>query len=284
MSEQLETVKETATETTNPEVVQSTQQVEAQSQQPEEKQPWQVAMESYDKRIADIEAKHQAEIQRMQHGMNKSFGKLRNQVDTYRKMIDTIVPEPKREQFTDEAQFQQAKKVVEPIRTQFSQLEEQTQRAEREAVEAEQRNTLVQSVVSKVSALPAERAGEISQRYQQALQMGQQMGVDMDVDNDILQFVSSVDNGADVLDAIYQNPQTVLTLKAQPLMGKIAMLMNISKTAQTLPSVTPSAPIAAQATVSEPARPIKTSGSGLKAPTSARTAQEYLQMRLAQRK
>jgi hypothetical protein len=104
------------------------------------------------------------------------------------------------------------------------------------------------------------------------------------VDNDILQFVSSVDNGADVLDAIYQNPQTVLTLKAQPLMGKIAMLMNLS--AHSRKQADPSqglAPMPAASKITSPTTPKKTGG-GVSDPfRGATTAADWYRAKQAQK-
>lgn len=230
--------------------------------------------------IRRLQESHQKEIQKLQHGMDKSFGKLRSRITGVRQIVDTLVPEPKREQFKNEDEFKQAQAIVQPIRERIQASENEIESAERQEAERQEREGYISSIGNQLGTMPQEEQARILGKYQAAIAQGQ----DFDLDNDMLSFVAVSRNGVQILDALYDQPQLVAQIRRASPMVKAAMLTNLgmSLNANQVAAQAPK-PVVAQP-VNPPAIPAKTGGTGgIKSPIQAKTAQEYLQLRLGKK-
>ena len=283
MAEQLEQSQgqpaaEMQAEATTPAVNGVAQETTAPAEIPEWKQELNRIQEAHQREIKAL----QEQNLKLQHGMDKTFGKLRQKVTGIKQVVDTLVPEPKREQFKSDAEYQQAQEIVKPIRNKILENEQAIEKAEREAEEQAERDSYIQAIGGQLQTLPQEDSARILGKYNQALSRGQ----DYDIDKDMLAFVAHSGNGVKILDTLYDNPDMVASLKRMSLPAKMAALVNISMSAgnivnaQAAPSLQP---VAAQTKVAPPTMPKQTSGGGAKKPIYASSAQEYLALRMGRK-
>ena len=210
----------------------------------------------WQKALDEQKKAYDAQIEKMQKGMDKSIGKMRtsyrDQVEALKARFDSIMPEPKREQYESDAAFNAAKKVIDPIRQDWSKQDADLQKQTESEQQAEIQAQFVEGYKRQLSAHP--KAEDVNAKYVNAISVNPEL----DLDNDMIAFVGMSSKGVDVVDKLYDNPSMIPQLKAMPQAAKVAYLSDL---AMSQPQVSNPAPVPPKAQVAPPAKPPK-GGSG----------------------
>ena len=224
----------------------------------------QAAVDPLEQRLAELESKYQREIKRLEHGLGKSIGKLRQRNRALEEVISRLVPDPSSIQFKSDderkAYESYAKPIIEDIKAKVSEIENAEKSEEVEALRAQMVHTTLQGL----QQLPD--AQEIALMYNRAIQNG----AEYDLDDDILAFTAHYPA---LLRALYADPQQIPTLKRMPSSVKTATLVALMAQANAH-----NAPRATQRPKTNvlPAAPIGSSGTAIGDPETSLDGDAYL--------